>query len=115
MREDGVQIVGEGQIVFAEKAPCRRHVGLDAADDFQAFMAARCLDEIATPAAEADDCAVDHWETSVESGCCRIASIIAELSLSGPAIAIAVRSKSACASVTGGRRPCRTASARVRS
>ena len=75
-------------------------VGFDGADDLQPIVAACGFDDIAAPAAEADDGGRDHREASGE-GCRRIASMIAELSLSGPSSAIAERSRSACASVTG--------------
>src|SRR5258708_1609499 len=96
IRKHRVQIVGQLEMIFGAKALRSLEVGLDGTDDVQPFAADRGLDEIAAPAAEADDRSRDHRETSVAAGRCRIASITAALSLSGPSSAMAARKSSAC-------------------
>src|SRR4029078_10233130 len=102
-------------MVLVAKTLCCGEVGLNRANDFQSFVAAGCLHETTTPAAETDDGSLDHRETPGEVARCRIASTTAALSLSGPSIAMAARSRSACASGTGRRRLRRAGSASVSS
>src|SRR5665213_2273474 len=58
--ENGVEIGGQLEPVLRGKASCGVDVGLDGPDDRQSRMAARGLDEIATPAAEACNRSADH-------------------------------------------------------
>ena len=68
-------------------------IGLDGPDQFQPLVAGRGLDQIAAPAAETDDRGVDHLQIPDVAGRCRIASITAALSLSGPSSAMAARNR----------------------
>src|ERR1700738_1262543 len=115
IREDRVQIVGQLKMMFSAKAVRSFDVGLDGTDDLQPLVAERGLDEIAAPAAQADHRSWNHRETSVTAGRCRIASITAALSLSGPSSAMAARNRSDWAVVTGRARPNRMASSRINS
>jgi hypothetical protein len=76
--------------MLCAKAVRAFEVGLYCADESQPFVAARGLDQIAAPTAEASDCGVDHLINSDATGR-RIASITAALSPSGPSSAIAAR------------------------
>src|ERR1700760_4381777 len=113
--EHRVQIAGQLKMVLRAKASRHLHGGLDRTDDFQPLVAVRGRDEIAAPAAEADNRCADHLITSVTAGRRRIASITAALSLSGPSSAMAARNNSAWIAVIGKCRLCRRASLRINS
>src|SRR3982075_1792150 len=115
VREDCVQIVGQFKMMFGAKALRSFDVGFCGTDDFQPLVAERGLDQTAAPAAEAHDRCADHLIIREVAGSCRIASITAALSLSGPSSAMAARKRSAWAVVTGSTRPSRLASSRINS
>src|SRR5450755_1999276 len=93
--EDGVQIAGQRKMMSRAKILRCLDVGLDGTRDLQLCVAHRGLDQVAAPAAETDDGCADHPVTPDAAGGCRIASITAALSLSGPSSAIATRNRSA--------------------
>src|SRR5665213_1156525 len=93
--EDGVEIVGQVELMFAAKTPCAIEVGLDGANHIQPTAATSCFNKIAAPAAQSDDRAMDHLESPIRRRDGRTASITAALSLSGPSSAMAVRSRAA--------------------
>ncbi len=93
--EDGVEIIGQVEMMFSTKPPRALDVGLDGADHVEPTAAARGFHKIAAPAAQSDDRAIDHEGSSARRRDGRTASITAALSLSGPCNAIAVRSRAA--------------------
>src|ERR1700741_1072973 len=107
--EHRVQIAGQLTMVLRAKASRRLDDGLDRTDDSQPLVAVRGRDEIAAPAAEADNRCADPLIPSVAGRRRRIASITAGLSLSGPSSAMAARNNSAWIVVIGKCRFCRPA------
>src|SRR5450755_1250857 len=63
--------------MFPAEVQCTFDVGLYRVNDFYSLMAERGLDEVAAPAAHADDSCANHSIPSVRLGRCRIASITA--------------------------------------
>src|SRR5882724_400934 len=66
VRQHGIQIVGQIETAFGAKSSRAIDVRLDRAHDFQSLVAARCIHEIAAPAAQADDSCVDHLITCTD-------------------------------------------------
>src|ERR1700755_3245349 len=91
--KDCVEIVGQVEMMFSAKTSRALDVGLDRADHVEPTAATRGFHEIAAPAAQPDDGAIDHVGSSMRRRDGRTASITAALSLSGPCNAIAVRSR----------------------
>src|SRR6202035_3229627 len=65
--EDVVEIVGQVEMMFGAKPSRVVDVGLDGPNYLQASLAARSLGEIAAPAAQTDDCAIDHLGSSIRA------------------------------------------------
>src|ERR1700688_835125 len=71
VREHVVQPPGQGEVMLRAKPLRRLDVGLYCADDLEPFVTERGFDQIAAPAAEADDCGVDHLMASDATGSLR--------------------------------------------
>src|SRR5882757_7771877 len=112
--DHGVEIVGQIEMVQGAEIAGAPEIGLHRAGYLEAGLGGG-FDQVAAPAAQSHDRAMDHLVSPVGPRAGRIASITAALSASPPSSRMAARSKAAWVDVIGSGRLRRLASCRINS